>query len=143
MFLFSGSPSGKNKDKEQGVMEFQTLLKKAEKGLVVRTDSRKIQPGECFVAMPGTAVRGLDFIPNALDNGAKYVVAPESARDLVAPVVEDKALAIYHVNPAVALGELAHAHFQVLDRDIKLVGITGTNGKTTTSYIIEIGRAHV
>ena len=58
MFLFSGSPSGKNKDKEQGVMEFKTLLKKAEKGLVVRTDSRKIQPGECFVAMPGTAVRG-------------------------------------------------------------------------------------
>lgn len=118
-------------------MEFETLLKKAGKGLVVRTDSRKIQEGECFVAMPGTAVRGIDFIPGALDNGAKYIVAPESARDLVAPVVEDKAVAVYHANPAVALGELARAHFHTVDRDIKLVGITGTNGKTTTSYIIE------
>lgn len=137
MFLFSGSHSGKEKDKEHGVMEFETLLKEAEKGLVVRTDSRKVQDGECFVAMPGTAVRGLDYIPSALDNGARYIVAPESARDLVAPVVEEKALAVYVENPAVALGELARAHFHLTDRDVKLVGITGTNGKTTTSYIIE------
>jgi len=118
-------------------MEFSTLLKKAEKGMVVRTDSRKVQPGDCFVAMPGTAVRGIDFIPSALDNGAQYVVAPESARDLVAPVVESRAVAVYHENPAVALGELARAYFQLTDRDLKLVGITGTNGKTTTTYIIE------
>ncbi|MCJ2164897.1 MULTISPECIES: UDP-N-acetylmuramoyl-L-alanyl-D-glutamate--2,6-diaminopimelate ligase [unclassified Pseudodesulfovibrio] len=135
MFLFSGSHSGKEKD--QGVMEFQTLLDKAAKGMVVRTDSRKIQSDECFVAMPGTAVRGLDYIPNALDNGARYIVAPESARDLVAPVVEHKAVAVYVENPAVALGELARAYFHVMDRDLKLVGITGTNGKTTTSYILE------
>lgn len=133
MFLFSGSPS----EKKAGVMQFETLLKKAKKGLVVRTDSRKVQPGECFVAMPGTAVRGLDYIPSALDHGAKYVVAPESARDLVAPVVESRALAVYVENPAVALGELARNHFQLMDRDLKLVGITGTNGKTTTTYIIE------
>ncbi len=75
MFLFSGSPDENQKDKELGVMNFPARLKKAKKGLVVRTDSRKIQPGECFVAMPGTTVRGLDFIPMALDNGAKYVVA--------------------------------------------------------------------
>lgn len=135
MFLFSGSPS--EKKAKRGVMEFSTLLKKAEKGMVVRTDSRKVQPGDCFVAMPGTAVRGIDFIPSALDNGAQYVVAPESARDLVAPVVENRAVAVYHENPAVALGELARAYFQLTDRDLKLVGITGTNGKTTTTYIIE------
>ncbi len=133
MFLFSGSPS----EKKAGVMQFETLLKKAKKGLVVRTDSRKVQPGECFVAMPGTAVRGLDYIPSALDHGAKYVVAPESARDLVAPVVESRALAVYVENPAVALGQLARNHFHLMDRDLKLVGITGTNGKTTTTYIIE------
>ena len=133
MFLFSGSPS----EKKAGVMEFKTLLKKAKKGMIVRTDSRKVQDGDCFVAMPGTAVRGIDYIPSALDRGAKYVVAPASARDLVAPVVESRALAVYHDNPAVALGELARAHFQLMDRDLKLVGITGTNGKTTTSYIIE------
>ncbi|NDV18891.1 UDP-N-acetylmuramoyl-L-alanyl-D-glutamate--2,6-diaminopimelate ligase [Pseudodesulfovibrio sp. JC047] len=137
MFLFSGSHSGKEKDEERGVMEFETLLKEAKKGLVVRTDSRKIQEGECFVAMPGTAVRGLDYIPNALDNGARYIVAPKEARDLVAPVVEKKALAVYVDNPAIALGELARTHFHRMDRNVKLVGITGTNGKTTTTYIIE------
>lgn len=133
MFLFSGSPS----ETKRGVMEFSTLVKKAKKGMVVRTDSRKVQQGDCFIAMPGTAVRGIDFIPSALDNGAEFIVAPASARDLVAPVVEERAVAIYHDNPAVALGELARAHFQLTDRDIKLVGITGTNGKTTTTYIIE------
>ena len=133
MFLFSGSPS----EEKAGVMQFQTLLKKAAKGMVVRTDSRKVQPGECFVAMPGTKVRGIDYIPSALDNGAKYIVAPESARALVAPVVEKRAVAVYHENPAVALGELARSYFHVMDRDLKLVGITGTNGKTTTTYVIE------
>ncbi|MGE4194800.1 MAG: UDP-N-acetylmuramoyl-L-alanyl-D-glutamate--2,6-diaminopimelate ligase [Pseudodesulfovibrio sp.] len=135
MFLFSGSHS--EKEKVTGVMEFETLLEKAKKGLVVRTDSRKIQDGECFVAMPGTAVRGIDYIPMALDNGARYVVAPESARDLVAPVVEKRAVAVYVPNPAIALGELARAHFHIMDRDLKLVGVTGTNGKTTTTYILE------
>ncbi|CCH48830.1 UDP-N-acetylmuramoyl-L-alanyl-D-glutamate--2,6-diaminopimelate ligase [Pseudodesulfovibrio piezophilus] len=133
MFLFSGSPS----EKKAGVMEFETLLKKAEKGMLVRTDSRKVQEGECFIAMPGTHVRGIDFIPSALNNGAKYIVAPEAARDLVAPIVEKRAVAVYHENPAVALGELARAYFKLVDRDLKLVGITGTNGKTTTTYIIE------
>lgn len=118
-------------------MEFETLLKKAEKGLMVRTDSRKVREGECFVAMPGTNVRGIDYIPSALDNGAAYVVAPASARDQVTPVVEGKAAAVYVENTAAALGELARAFFKVEQRDIKLVGITGTNGKTTTSYIIE------
>ena len=136
MFLFSGSHSGKDEE-VTGVMEFSSLIKKAEKGLMVRTDSRKVREGECFVAMPGTAVRGIDYIPAALDKGAAYVVAPESARDLVAPVVEEKAAAIYVPNTAAALGELARAFFGVEQRDIKLVGITGTNGKTTTSYIIE------
>jgi UDP-N-acetylmuramoyl-L-alanyl-D-glutamate--2,6-diaminopimelate ligase len=118
-------------------MKFQALLKEAAKGLVVRTDSRKVLPGECFVAMPGTSVRGIDYIPGALEKGAQYIVAPSAARDLVAPVVEKRAQVVYHDNPAAALGDLARAHFHVMDRELKLVGITGTNGKTTTSYIIE------
>ncbi|WP_285905391.1 UDP-N-acetylmuramoyl-L-alanyl-D-glutamate--2,6-diaminopimelate ligase [Pseudodesulfovibrio pelocollis] len=135
MFLFSGSHS--EKKTKRGAMEFDALLKEAAKGLVVRTDSRKILPGECFVAMPGTSVRGMDYIPGALDRGAAYIVAPASARDLVAPVAEKRAMVAYHENPAVALGELARAHFHLPDRDLKLVGVTGTNGKTTTTYIIE------
>ncbi len=132
MFLYSGSPK-----KKVGIMEFSELLKRAPKDMVVRTDSRKVQDGDCFVALPGTTVQGIDYIPNALENGAQYIVVPEVARNRVAPIIGDRAVAIYHANPAVALGELARAHFQRPDQDVKVVGITGTNGKTTTSYITE------
>lgn len=121
----------------RGTMEFDELVKLVRDGLMVRTDSRAVQDGECFVAMPGTAVRGIDYIPNALDKGARYIVAPEDARDLVAPVAEDEAVVSYVPNTAKALGELARAYFHTDELDMKIVGITGTNGKTTTSYIIE------
>lgn len=121
----------------RGVMEFDQLLELAREGLMVRTDSRAVQPGECFVAMPGVAVRGIDFIPMAMDKGARYIVAPEDARDLVAPVAEEDVVVCYVENTARALGELARAHFGTDCMDMKLVAITGTNGKTTTSYIIE------
>jgi len=118
-------------------MQFETLLKKAHKGLQIHTDSRQVQEGDCFVAMPGTAVRGIDFIPAALDNGAQYIVAPEQDRTQVIQTVGDRAVTIFHENTAVALGELARALFHVTDSELKLVGVTGTNGKTTTTYIIE------
>lgn len=136
MFLFSGSPSRKKK-MTRGAMEFEELVKLVRDGLMVRTDSRQVQQGECFVAMPGVAVRGIDYIPMALGKGAAYIVAPEDARDLVAPVAEDDAVVCYVENTAKALGELARAHFHTDELDMKLVAITGTNGKTTTSYIIE------
>lgn len=133
MFLFSGSP----REKKAGVMTFKELLKKAGNGLMVRTDSRQVQEGECFVALQGATLNGIDYIPSALDKGARYIVVDEAARDKVGLIIEDRAIAVYHENPAVALGELARAHFALPDRDVKIVGITGTNGKTTTTYIIE------
>jgi len=136
MFLFSGSPSRKKK-MTHGAMDFNELVKLVRAGLMVRTDSRQMQQGECFVAMPGTAVRGIDYIPMALQKGAKYIVAPKDARDLVAPVAEDEAVVCYVENTAKALGELARAYFKTDELDMKLVAVTGTNGKTTTSYIIE------
>lgn len=118
-------------------MEFKELVKLVRDGLMVRTDSRQVQDGECFVAMPGTAVRGIDYIPMALQKGAKYIVAPTDSRDLVAPVAEEDAVVCYVDNTAKALGDLARAFFKTDELDMKLVAITGTNGKTTTSYIIE------
>lgn len=120
-----------------GEMDFNQLLDVVRDGLMVRTDSRAVQQGECFVAMPGVAVRGIDFIPMAINNGARYIVAPEESRDLVAPVAEDEVVVCYVENTARAFGELACAYFGTDKLDMKLVAITGTNGKTTTSYIIE------
>ena len=91
-------------------------------------DSRRVQEGSLFVALPGEHVDGHDFVPVAVGNGAALVLA---ARDVDAPavVVEDV---------QVALGALAR---EVLRRlrgsgDLKVVGITGSVGKTTTKDLL-------
>lgn len=109
------------------------LLAAVAKGLRVRTDSRKVLPGEVFAALSGSKVNGTDFIPAALERGAQYIVTQQNgswtdghdAELLVRPDVAE------------ALGELARAHFHADEQRLKLVGITGTNGKTTTAFIIE------
>lgn len=135
MFLFSSSP--KSAKEHTGLMDFAQLAKLVRKGLTVHTDSRLVKEGDCFVAMPGTKVRGIDYIPMALDNGAAYIVAHEADRELVAPVAEKTAAVCYVENTARALGELAAERFATHSLEMKTVAITGTNGKTTTSYIVE------
>lgn len=135
MFLFSSSP--RLAKERTGLMNFAQLAKLVRKGLPVHTDSRNVKEGDCFVAMPGTTVRGIDFIPMALYNGASCIVAAEADRDVIGPEVEDKAAVCYVPDTADALGELAAEAFGTNDIQMKTVGITGTNGKTTTSYIVE------
>ena len=110
------------------------LLDKVAEGLMVRTDSRLVQPGEVFVALPGTAVHGAQFIADALARGAGYVVTDQAASDLPAEV---RGRYQFHADPAQALGCLATAFFKTDSLQLKLVGITGTNGKTTVSYLLE------
>ena len=133
MFLFSGSHNARKKTLNMRVETFEQLLELVRKGLMVRTDSREVLPGEAFVAMPGVHVRGNAFVGDAVARGAEYVVT-----DLGGGWdADDRPTVIRHENPALALGELARAYFGTDRRTMKCVGITGTNGKTTTSYILE------
>ncbi|SKA72368.1 UDP-N-acetylmuramoylalanyl-D-glutamate--2,6-diaminopimelate ligase [Paucidesulfovibrio gracilis DSM 16080] len=109
------------------------LLALAADGLRVRTDSRKVLPGEVFVALPGSSVDGTRFIPDALQNGAKYIVTQQEGTWTHGT---DAALLV-RPDAAEALGQLARAHFHADNQRLRLVGITGTNGKTTTAFIIE------
>ncbi len=113
--------------------EWRKLLEKVASGLMVRTDSRKIQPGEAFVAMPGAHTSGSEFISDALARGAGYVVADHPGEWIIGSTAQF----VYRQYPDEALGELASAYFKTNHRTFKLVGVTGTNGKTTTTYIIE------
>ncbi len=96
----------------------------------LRFDSRQVQAGDCFVAVRGTAVDGHQFIDKAIENGAIAVVleTPPAAQLPVATVTVE--------NSAEALGQLAAAAYNHPARAMRVVGITGTNGKTTVSTLL-------
>ncbi len=117
----------------ESTRSWQKLIDKVGRGLMVRTDSRLVRKGEVFVAIKGASLNGADFIPVALKRGAKYIVTSEPG--LVSASRSVQVILCQDV-PA-ALGELAASHFKTAEHQLKLVGITGTNGKTTTAFILE------
>jgi len=94
-------------------------------------DSRRVEPGSCFVAVPGFKQDGRRFIPDAIRRGASIVVTEgEPVADL--PVAQ-----VLVPSVRVSLARLAGAFYGHPSRQLSVVGITGTNGKTTTSYLVE------
>jgi UDP-N-acetylmuramoyl-L-alanyl-D-glutamate--2,6-diaminopimelate ligase len=109
------------------------LLKLARTGTPVCTHSGKVEHGDIFVALPGTRVDGAEYIPQALERGAAYVVT----RHVPPGLLDVRGKIVIHPNPAQALGELAGAYFGTEALRARVIGITGTNGKTTTTYLLE------
>lgn len=101
----------------------------------ISADSRYVQTGDLFVAVPGSTTDGHDFIANAVDKGAAAVVGTQEIATLNVPYirVEDSKR---------ALAQLAAAFYGFPARNLTVIGVTGTDGKTTTINIIyEILRA--
>lgn len=95
----------------------------------VTYDSRKVQPGALFVAVPGQRYDGHDFVPDALSRGAVAVVVERPVDVTSVPVLQ-----VPHAREALAL--LANRFYGFPSRSLLLVGVTGTNGKTTTTHLI-------
>lgn len=97
----------------------------------VTADSRRVKPGTMFIAVPGVSVDGHDFIHKAQEAGASVVVCERLPEQLSTAVT-------YVVVPssAVALGFIASEWWGNPSRQLHLVGVTGTNGKTTTATLI-------
>lgn len=100
-------------------------------------DSRKVSPGCLFVAIKGHAVDGRQFIPTAIEQGASAVVAQSDENN------KQGSIKLIHLVPVVyidqlaeKLSEIAGRFYRAEQRTMQLVGITGTNGKTTISQII-------
>lgn len=100
----------------------------------VRSDSREVRPGDIFVAVPGVNEDGTRFIPQAVAAGAAIVVCrPEVA----AASLGDPCRFIEHEDPREALWRLAAARWRTDTLPLRAIGITGTNGKTTTAALLE------
>jgi UDP-N-acetylmuramoyl-L-alanyl-D-glutamate--2,6-diaminopimelate ligase len=97
----------------------------------IEYDSRRVKPGSVFVALPGQKADGAAFAPQAVASGAVAVVSerPQDER-VVAPWIAVS-------NARLALAQLAAEFFGHPSQQMKVVGITGTNGKTTTSYLLQ------
>ncbi|WP_372846992.1 Mur ligase domain-containing protein, partial [Pontiella sp.] len=89
-------------------------------------DSREIKPGWLFIAVPGEHCDGADYIAEAVANGAAAVVS-EGRVNLGADVAH-----VQVANARRALAEIACRFHGDLTKKMNVVGITGTNGKTTT-----------
>ncbi len=100
----------------------------------VTADSRQVQPGFVFVAISGYETDGHRFIPAAVKAGAVAIVFQDPA---AAALIPEQVTAVQVANSRRAAAELAAAFHGHPSRRLRLVGITGTNGKTTISLLLD------
>ncbi len=96
----------------------------------ISENSKTTQPGELFVCIPGAKKDGRAYAEEAVHLGARALVAqgsPVKGLDVPQLVVKDS---------REALSRLAHAFYEEPSRQVKTIGVTGTKGKTTTTYLI-------
>lgn len=98
-------------------------------------DSRRVRPGTLFIATGGVGHDALAYLGDALERGASAVVAPVGA-----PRGVTTAWGVSE-SPRLALAQLARAWWGSLDRGLRLIGVTGTNGKTTCVHLIRAALA--
>ncbi len=94
-------------------------------------DSRKVNTNSCFIAVKGAAADGHTFIDNAIKKGAGAIVC-----EILPPVIHDHITYVEVENSAAAAGYMSHNFFGEPSLNIKLVGVTGTNGKTTIATLL-------
>ncbi|MEA5504455.1 UDP-N-acetylmuramoyl-L-alanyl-D-glutamate--2,6-diaminopimelate ligase [Halotia wernerae UHCC 0503] len=103
------------------------------KGL--KTNSHACSAGDLFIGMPGTRVDGGEFWPSAIASGAVAAIVSPQAAQKNPPT--DEAVVISANNMTTACAQIASAFYGYPGQKLKLVGVTGTNGKTTTTHLIE------
>ncbi|MCI0745459.1 MAG: UDP-N-acetylmuramoyl-L-alanyl-D-glutamate--2,6-diaminopimelate ligase [Verrucomicrobia subdivision 3 bacterium] len=92
-------------------------------------DSRRVTPGMLFVAIPGQKADGHDFIHNAIGRGAVAILCERNGG------LPQKATKVKVANVREALARVASSFFEHPSSNLKVIGVTGTNGKTTVSFL--------
>lgn len=103
----------------------------------IRNDSRSVQEGDMFVAIKGFDVNGHEHIKEAAQNGAKVILAQEDEIEKsVLKELPDDITIVLAKDTRYALAIAACNYYKNPSHKIKLIGVTGTKGKTTTTYMI-------
>ena len=101
----------------------------------VTLDSRAVRPGDLYAALPGARAHGADFTAAAREAGAVAVLTDADGARRVTGAGLDVPLVVVE-SPRTVLGAVSARVYGTEDLDLRLVGITGTNGKTTTAYLV-------
>lgn len=100
----------------------------------ITLDSRDVRPGDLFAALPGAHAHGRQFIPEAIERGAVAILTdPVGLADVESLPV------LVADDPRGRLGEVSAAVYGHPGRDMTLIGVTGTNGKTTVTHLVAAG----
>ena len=104
----------------------------------VRQDSRRLSPGNAFVAVPGFSVDGHQFIESAVSSGAAALVVQADRNEVWQPIADSHPdIAVVSVDDTrAALPQIAASFHDFPARKLTVVGVTGTDGKSTTTYLI-------
>lgn len=97
----------------------------------LHTDSREVKKGSCFIAVKGTATDGHSFIEKAIASGAVAIVC-----ETMPAIIKEGITYVQVDNSAAAAGWMAHSFYGEPTSHFKLVGVTGTNGKTTIATLL-------
>lgn len=108
-------------------MYYIIVLEDGDYMINIRTDSRKVKPGDIFVALRGIVGDGHDYIPKAIQNGASKIIAEEGIYDVPYEIVPDTRK---------YLNDYLKENYNQYLEEMHIIGLTGTNGKTTTAYLI-------
>lgn len=97
-------------------------------------DSRKVESNFIFVAISGFREDGHQFIARAIEKGARVIIIE---KDISISSLPQNVILIKVSSSRLALAKLSNCWYRFPSREIKMIGITGTNGKTTTVYLVE------
>jgi UDP-N-acetylmuramoyl-L-alanyl-D-glutamate--2,6-diaminopimelate ligase len=99
--------------------------------LNLQTDSRKVEIGTCFIALKGSVTDGHDFIDAAIEKGAVAIVCEKMPSNLIPTITY-----VCVKDSSIAAGIISHHFFGNPSSKMKVIGVTGTNGKTTIATLL-------
>jgi UDP-N-acetylmuramoyl-L-alanyl-D-glutamate--2,6-diaminopimelate ligase len=115
--------------KEAEIIAIKGSLERPISGLVM--DSRRVVPGNLFFALPGLRSDGLSFVDEAVSRGASAIIGQKMPGH-----PPSKVTFIQVADARAMLARVAQRYYKFPDRELTVVGVTGTNGKTTVTHLI-------